>query len=96
MKIWLDDARPAPESWCRVRTPEEVIECLKTNLVTDLSLDHDLGLCDARTGYTVLQWIEEQVVTVGFKSPHIFIHTANSAARIRMELAVSQIKILSI
>ena len=40
-----------------MKTPEEAIELLKTDRVTHLSLDHDLGLSDERTGYAVLLWI---------------------------------------
>lgn len=57
-----------------------------------VSLDHDLG-DDARgTGYDVLAWIEEAVVTRGFRPPEIRIHTANPAARQRMDAAATAIR----
>ena len=43
MRVYLDDLRPAPEGWVRVFWPEEAITLLKTGLVTEISLDHDLG-----------------------------------------------------
>jgi hypothetical protein len=43
MRVWLDDRRPTPEGWVRVRTPEEAIELLRAGGVGELSLDHDLG-----------------------------------------------------
>ena len=90
MKLYLDDRRQAPEGWIRVRRPEEAINLLKTGEVTHISLDHDLGE-NMGTGYDVLKWIEEKIVTEGFPSPNIEIHTANPAARQRMELAVRKI-----
>ena len=92
MKLYLDDQRPAPEGWTRVQTPEDAIELLKANRLTHLSLDHDLGLSDERTGYAVLLWIEQQVVENGFLPPHITIHSANAGARARMDAAVESIE----
>ena len=64
MKVWLDDLRDAPPGWVRVTTPEEAIALLETGDVTEISLDHDLGLVDGereRTGYDVLLWLERDV-----------------------------------
>jgi len=92
MKVFLDDERDTPEGWTRVKTPEEAIELLKTDRVTHLSLDHDLGLSDDRTGYAVLLWIEKQCEEVGFLPPHITIHSANAGAWTRMDAAVESIE----
>ncbi|MGI2080401.1 cyclic-phosphate processing receiver domain-containing protein [Shewanella putrefaciens] len=43
MKIFLDDERLAPTGWLQVRWPDEVISYLAKGMVTDISLDHDLG-----------------------------------------------------
>lgn len=91
MKVFLDDERMTPPGWVRAYWPEEVIKFLETCDVTVVSLDHDLG-CDARgTGYDVILWIEEAVITRKFKAPAIFIHSANASARIKMELGVKNI-----
>lgn len=92
MKIYLDDERPCPGGWVPARWPQEVIALLQTGQVEALSLDHDLG-DDARgTGYDVLLWLEEAVLVRGFEPPsEIRIHSANSAARPRMEAAVRSI-----
>lgn len=71
MKIYLDDERQAPEGWSRVYTPEEVIECLKTGLVTDLSLDHN-----AKTGIPILLWLYKEVSTRAFKLPKLDVRSA--------------------
>ena len=91
MKVFLDDARTPPEGWHSVLWPGEAIEVLKTNTVTDLSLDHDLGDDLRGTGYDVLLWIEEAVALADFKPPRITIHSANPAARLRMDAAVRSI-----
>ena len=97
--IWLDDERPEPEDWLRCKTARGCIARLSLlNMVGTrcniLSLDHDLGDdLTLGTGYDVLNWIEEQLHTnEKFVPPReIRIHTANPAARTRMELAVESI-----
>ena len=105
MRIWLDDIRN-PNEWGRIgwtwtKTCDETIELLKHNDVTSLDLDHDLAIeatigmpCKEKTGYDVLLWIEEQVVNNPEYVPPImmFVHTANPAARPRMEAAIQRIK----
>lgn len=88
MKVYLDDVRPTPRGWWLARTFQEAIDFLKTNQVTQISLDHDLG--EKKTGYDVLLWIEKQTVN-GFNPPEIFIHTSNPAGRHNMSLAVESI-----
>lgn len=90
MKIYLDDKRPTPEGWIGVETAEEVIYCLKSALVQEISFDHDLGT--KKTGYDVLLWIERQVATTDFIPPaKITIHTDNPVGRQKMEQAVEAI-----
>ncbi|MBF4371293.1 hypothetical protein EAY04_25230, partial [Vibrio anguillarum] len=81
MKVYLDDERDTPEGWVRSYWPEEVIELLKSGNVTEISLDHDLGDDDHGTGYDVVLWIEEAVITRGFVPPIMKVHSANSSAR---------------
>ncbi len=95
MRVFLDDERTTPDGWTRVYWPDEAIQLLDSAEVTHLSLDHDLG-DDARgTGYDVIKWIEEAVLRRGYRPPHITIHTANPAARHRMEAGVAAIKRLT-
>ncbi|QSQ22497.1 hypothetical protein JY651_46540 [Pyxidicoccus parkwayensis] len=92
MKVYLDDERPTPEGWVAVRWPEEAISLLEGGRVTDLSLDHDLGDDAHGTGYDVLLWLEEAVATRGFVPPRVRVHSANSSARQKMELAIARIE----
>lgn len=91
MRVWLDDEREAPAGWVRVRWPDEAIELLKTKGVKEISLDHDLGNDDRGTGYGVILWMEEAVATKNFRPPKIHVHSANPAARKKMELGVASI-----
>lgn len=92
MKVFLDDERSTPEGWIRTYWPEEVIALLKTGKVTELSLDHDLGDDDHGTGYTVLLWLEEQVVAHGMTPPLLRVHSANASARLKMAAAIASIQ----
>lgn len=92
MKIFLDDERTPPEGWTLVRWPEDVIELLKKEDVTDLSLDHDLGDDDHGTGYNVVLWVEEAVATTDYVPPRMKVHSANSSARIKMESGINSIQ----
>ena len=97
MRVWLDDLREAPPGWVRVRTPEEAIALLETGDVTEISLDHDLGLLDGereRTGYDVLLWLEREVAEGRWliPLPEISVHSANPVGRKRMEQAIASIR----
>lgn len=92
MKVYLDDERPTPAGWLGVRWPEEAISLLKTGEVEELSLDHDLGDDERGTGYDVILWIEEAVVTTGFKPPQIHVHSANTSARGKMLAGIASIE----
>ena len=92
MKIFLDDVRDTPEGYVRCYWPSEVIELLKANPVSELSLDHDLGDDEKGTGYDVLKWIEEEVYTNNFTPPKVIkVHSANPIAKQRMLSAIASI-----
>ena len=96
MKLYLDDVRETPPGWTGVKTAAEMIRCLETVPVEEVSLDHDLGPPEeAGDGYQVLVWIERQVATRAWVPPVIHIHTANPVARFRMEAALRSIERLT-
>ncbi len=99
MRVWLDDLRDAPPGWVRVTTPEEAIALLHTGEVTEISLDHDLGLIDGDrelTGYDVVLWLERKVALEGFVPPEtIRVHSSNVVAAERMERGIEAIRRLS-
>lgn len=94
MKVYLDDERSTPDGWVRVYWPGQAIELLRKGNVTELSLDHDLGDDSIGTGYDVLLWIEEAVIS-GFKPPIMRVHSANTSACIKMNAAIKQINKLA-
>lgn len=95
MKVFLDDERPVPAGWVGARWPEEVIALLESGNVTEISLDHDLGDDSRGTGYDVIRWLEESVATRNFAPPRIHVHSANPAARQRMDLGIAVIERLA-
>jgi hypothetical protein len=96
MKVFLDDERATPEGWTRVYWPLEAIRLLETGAVEAISLDHDLGDDTRGTGYDVVLWLEEAVALRGFRPPKIFVHSANSSARAKMEAGVLAIERLAL
>ena len=92
MKVYLDDERTPPEGWRLVRWPEEAIAALESHQVTELSLDHDLGDDEHGTGYDVVCWVEEAVVRRRFRPPAMRVHSANPAARERMEAGIAAVQ----
>lgn len=96
MRVWLDDERPAPPGWVWVFTPEQAIGLLERGDVTEMALDHDLGLPDTpedRTGYAVLLWLEREVGNGRWDGPlpEISVHSANPAGRRRMLQVIATI-----
>lgn len=95
LRIYLDDERETPPGWVRAYWPDEAITRLEKGNVSEISLDHDLGDDERGTGYDVLLWIEEAVATRGFRPPKMQVHSANSSARDKMELAIKSIERLA-
>ena len=93
MKIWLDDLRDPPEGWYWVKTAAEAIDAMiDFDDVTDISLDHDLGIVVAETGYDVAKWIEKRVMSdYGYFPPRIWVHTSNPVGRANINGAIQSI-----
>jgi hypothetical protein len=94
MKIFLDDNRKTPEGWVRCYWPDEVIALLREQreVVTHLSLDHDLGDDERGTGADVIRWLQEKVLyEPDFPVPEITIHTDNPGEHNLMRLGVESI-----
>jgi hypothetical protein len=59
IKLWLDDRRPAPSGWIHAFTIAGAQDLLRTGLVDEASLDHDLGACEAcMAGQTLNEWLD--------------------------------------
>lgn len=100
MKLWLDDLRPMPEDFhIHVKNPRVAIALLKTGLISEISLDHDLNFqqymgaqLHEETGYDVARWIEENAWNI----PRIRwnLHTANPVGEARMRTALEKADII--
>ena len=93
MRVYLDDERSTPAGWVRVFWPDEAIALLEAGLVSEISLDHDLGDDERGTGYDVVLWIEEAVALRGFVPPRMHVHSANSSAREKMLAGIHAIEV---
>ena len=99
--IWLDDLRPEPEGYLRVKTSTDCInllmECSLAGYIVDhLALDHDLGENESivGNGYLVVCWIEERMsLDPEYVPPtRITVHSDNASARVKMKLGIESIQ----
>jgi len=94
--LWIDDERPAPEGWVHLKDAATAICWLAINLdrTEHISFDHDLGPPEAGTGYDIVCWLEEQVMTnlTITDVPRLSVHSANPVGRGRMEAAINNIE----
>ncbi len=90
MKLWLDDARPAPDDYdIHVGDARAAIHWLRTGTVTVVSLDHDLG--DQKifgSGYDVAKWIEQAAHAGTLPRLAWAVHSSNPAGALRMRQAL--------
>lgn len=97
MKIYIDDVRQEPDGWVRCYWPDEVLQLCELAHVEAVSLDHDLGDDERGTGYDVLRTLEEWAHSDDEEvrdrvPPTLKVHSANVAARARMESAIAAIQ----
>lgn len=90
-KLWLDDERPAPEGWEWVKDANEAYTIIRSGVVTEASLDHDLGN-EPYTGYWLLHRIErDKFAGIPYNLPTFTIHSANPVGRKNMEASMRAI-----
>ena len=106
MKLWLDDIREpwmfGCVGWDWAKTAKEAIDLLRTGLVEEASLDHDLSPDQMikggflgqvyedgqESGYDVVCWLEQHPE---FWPPKgVRVHSANPAGRQRMQQVVDR------
>ena len=82
MRIWLDDVRPMPGIYdTHVYTAHHCIAYFKTEEVSLISFDHDLGDPKNGTGYDVACWIEEQAFLHKLKPVQWNVHSQNPVGK---------------
>lgn len=87
MRLWLDDIRTPGPRWIWVQTAPEAIAYLISGLVTEASLDHDLGLLDCGTGYDVILFLES---CPEFWPEEVHVHSRNPVASKRMQTVIDR------
>ena len=110
MKVWLDDIRLPPDGWTWARratgpaplSPRGAIELLKTEEVTAISLDFDLGsyqddpyayrapyfsYAGTQTGMEVVNFMIEQYLV----PPDVRIHSWNRGGAVQMQRALQEV-----
>jgi hypothetical protein len=86
VKLWLDDTRPSPKGWLWVKTAPEAIEKLKSNQVTNISLDYVLGPMSAGNGYDVAKYIKDSAKNKSLRKLEWSIHSIHPDGCYRMEV----------
>ena len=66
IRLWLDDHRPAPDDWLHITNVQAAQRLLARGVVTEVSLDHDLGAC-----LECRELPEYRVGTVYDNCPHV-------------------------
>jgi hypothetical protein len=94
MKLWLDDARPAPDGWVHYQDATTLIADLADEnrwyLISHMSLDHDLGA--EATGMDVVNAIESWILESGRQAPFtVTVHSQNPVGRARMLQAIERL-----
>lgn len=92
--LWVDDIREPPNGWFWAKNYEEAIQEIFSGKYEIVSLDHDLGDTDSKTGYDILCEIERQIAKGGvwIKLPEFQIHSANPVGRANMNRAINSIR----
>lgn len=60
-------------------------------MVSEISLDHDLGDDKRGTGYDIINFLEKLLNEKSVSLPKIYIHTMNSVAKERMIAGIQRL-----
>ena len=84
MRVWVDDIRSMPpeyDVWCK--TYDVAIVLLNSRLVTEISLDHDLGE-GVLSGYDIAEYIEQRAYYNLINRIKCHCHSANPVGKKRI------------
>lgn len=91
IKVWLDDERPMPDGYTHhCKTAEEAIDLISQDIVSEISLDHDLGE-GRKTGYDVACFIEIQTQLGNLGYIRCRIHSQNPVGAANMKKAIQNV-----
>lgn len=87
IRLWLDDFRQMPDNFdVWVKNPSHAMSIIKTNEVSFISFDHDLGY--NQTGYDVAKYIEMGAYMNILNPIGWEIHSANPVGKKNIEMAM--------
>jgi hypothetical protein len=96
LKLWVDDLRTPPDaSWVWITTPIVAIWMLDNHYITEISLDHDLGIDiagnigDTLTTRPIVLWM---CGDAGYWPRKVHVHTANPVGREWLEGMIERYK----
>jgi len=97
MKLWLDDIRPAPEGWERVKDATEFWRAIaKTHCMKEveaISFDNDLGENRVEGWEIAKDLLDMYIVQTDLKHvPILTVHSANVPAAKRIKGYISDIE----
>jgi len=87
MKLWLDDVRPMPYYYdIHVKTAKHAIDLISRGIITEVSLDNDLGTVDNTGEYPgegrhVADYIEYGAYIGTLRKMVWEVHTDNTVAK---------------
>lgn len=105
VNLWLDDVRPAPEGWVWCKNIIDAKALMKSEIVDKMSLDHDMGTCQACEDYYQLNsalWQKCEHTGTGYDFVMWMVeynswprsvptvHSANPSGREAMEKAIER------
>jgi hypothetical protein len=104
MKLYVDDIRPAPESWMQARNVTDAIKTIARfgHEITEISLDHDISLSVIVDGTQrpfpsdeTFQAVAHYIIAYWaiaplMPKPKITIHTANPVGGKELELLLKE------
>jgi len=91
VKLYVDDLRQPPPGWIGATSVEQAVSVLRQGLVTDLSLDFDLGDPRQGTGIHVLDWLERALELGRVQLPRLEAHSGSPVGRRRLEVRIDEL-----
>lgn len=91
IKVYLDDLRHAPDGWIRLIDAQSCLSILREGIVSELSLDHDLGE-ESPNGTWLVKQICADVRDGKYTLPLCRVHSQNPVGRRRMEEMIADLK----
>lgn len=101
IKLYVDDLRKEPEGWVRAKTVTEAIRLLANHVVSEVSLDHDIGhrvnmdsIARPFPCGETFEPVAWYLAAIKFSGP-VTLHTANPIGARKMAAILNEAGIIS-